>query len=121
MQMIEVRVRYQDQINRWQIAYSQSGTPQALEHEKPASKVGINDHILPAHLDKKAGMADEGYAQFSVRDKLRFMGLSTTGGHHRMAYQTSELGRPFAQSRIAKSNFNHPLQSLVGTEMKSQF
>jgi hypothetical protein len=62
MQVIEVRVRYQYQVNRGQVAYSQSGTPQALEHEKPAGEVGINDHILRAHLNKKAGVADEGYA-----------------------------------------------------------
>ena len=62
MQMIEVRVRDQDKVNRGQIAYSQSGTPQALQHEKPAGEVGINDHILRAHLHKKAGVADEGYA-----------------------------------------------------------
>jgi hypothetical protein len=43
MQMIKVRMSYQDKINRGQVAYSQSGTPQALEHKKPAGEVGVND------------------------------------------------------------------------------
>src|ERR1700682_139057 len=53
MQVIEVRMGYQDQVNRGQIAYSQSGAPQALEYEKPASEIRINDYVLPPHLNKE--------------------------------------------------------------------
>src|SRR4030081_1626840 len=105
MQMIEVRVRYQYQINRWKIAYSESGTPQALEHEKPAGKIRINNQALPTHLNKKAGVADEGCVNFSIRDELRLMGLSTSGRYRAVAHRPSQLGRPLAPFRSAKGDF----------------
>jgi hypothetical protein len=91
MQMIEVRVRHQDQVNRREVTHPQSGTPQALEHEKPAGKIGIDDNVLPAHLYKKTGVADESYAQFAVRDQMGLMGLSATRSHCRMPHKAPEL------------------------------
>ena len=50
VQMVEVGMGDQNQINRWQIAYLQPRLPQALEDEKPARKIGIDQNILLADL-----------------------------------------------------------------------
>jgi len=67
VQMIEVRMRHQHQIDRRQVAHPNSRTPQPLQHKQPARKVRIDHHTLPAHLHKKAGMADEGNSKFAIR------------------------------------------------------
>ena len=68
VQVIEVRVGDQHQIDRRQIAQLHARLAQPLQHEQPAREVGIDQHILPAHLHEKAGVADEGDAEFAVAD-----------------------------------------------------
>src|SRR5208282_4701046 len=62
MQVIEVRVGYQDNIHRRQVAQVQSRLTQAFENEEPAGEVGINDDVLSANLKEEAGVSDEGDA-----------------------------------------------------------
>src|ERR1019366_6443825 len=75
MQVIEVRVRHQDEVHRRQVAQVQSRLTQALKNEEPAREVGIDDDVLAANLQKKTGVPDEGDAEFAVRSHLRFVGL----------------------------------------------
>ena len=48
-------------------------------------------NILPAQLQEKTGMANEGKPQFPVGDKSRFVSFSCTGGDCRVPDQTAEL------------------------------
>ena len=94
--MVEVRVRHQNDIDGWKIADSKSGTAQALEHEEPAGKVGVDQHTAPAELHEKTGVADEGDAEFPIAGELWLMGLTAPRGDRGMPHQTSELGGSFA-------------------------
>ena len=66
MQVIEVRVRHQYNIHGRQVAQVQSRLTQAFQNEQPAREVGIDNDVLSANLQKKAGMSNEGDAQFAV-------------------------------------------------------
>ena len=66
MEVIEVSVRYQDDIHWRQVAQVQSRLSQALEDEEPARKVRIDYDILSANLQEEAGVSDEGDAEFAV-------------------------------------------------------
>ena len=80
MQVIEVRVRYQDEIHRRQVAQVQSRLPQALQNEEPAREVGIDDDVLSADLQEEAGVSDEGDAQFAVGDQSSVCGSRRCAG-----------------------------------------
>jgi len=66
VQVIEVSVRYQDNIHRREVAQIQSRLSQALEDEQPARKVRIDDDVLSADLQEEAGVSDEGNGEFAV-------------------------------------------------------
>src|ERR1017187_2172160 len=100
MQVIEVRVRYEYDVHRRQVAQVQSRLTQALENEQPAREVGIDDDVLSANLQKKAGMSDEGDAQFAVRNQFRFVGLAGARSDRGMPHQARELTGSLAQRRI---------------------
>src|ERR1700685_3278380 len=110
--MVEVRVRNKNQVDRRQIAHPQPRTAQPLQHKKPACKVGIDRHALPAHLQKKAGVTDEGESQFAVIGEAWLVGLSATWGDGRMAHQMTELSSALAQGRIAECGFDHTAADL---------
>src|SRR5580658_2989800 len=107
MQMIEVGMRHQHQINGWQVPHSKSGTPQALEHEKPAREVRVNHHALPAQLHKETGMPDESHSQLTVRYQTRLVGLTAQGSYRGMAHQSPKLRRAPAECRIAERCLDH--------------
>ena len=111
VQMIEVGVRNQHHIDGRQISDSQAGPPQALQHKKPARKVGIDDNALPAHLQKETGVADESHAQLAVGDQARLMSLAAAGSHDRVPHQASEVGGALAQGWIAKCLLDHPVKN----------
>ena len=69
--------------------------------------------LLPADLQEEAGVADEGDAEFAVRNQPRFVRLAAQWSHSRVAHQASKLRRAFAQGRIAKRCFNHPAREPV--------
>ena len=100
MQVIEVRVRHQHNIHWRQIAQIQSRLPQALQNEQPAREVGIDDDVLSANLQKKTGVADEGDAEFAIRNQFRFVGLTGARGDGGMPHQAGELAGAFAQRSI---------------------
>src|SRR5271155_1566214 len=100
MQVIEVRVRYQDDIHRRQIAQVYSGLAQALQDEEPTREIGIDDYVLSANLEEKAGVSDESYAKLAVRNQLRFVGLAGARRHYGMSHQARELAGTLAQSGI---------------------
>ena|SRR5580692_6313909 len=99
MQMIEVRVRYQDDVHRRQIAQVQSRSTQPLENEKPAREVGIDNDVLSANLQKETRVSNEGDAKLAVRNQFRFVGFASAWRNHRMPHQASELARALAQGR----------------------
>lgn len=66
MQVIEMRVGDQHDVGRRQIAQIQSWLTQALQDEKPAREVGIDDNVVASNLEEKAGVPDERDAQFAV-------------------------------------------------------
>jgi len=58
VKMVEVRVRQQHQINRWQILHTQAGTLEPLEQEQPVREVRVHQHIQVIELDEERRMAD---------------------------------------------------------------
>ena len=108
MEMIEVSVRNQNQIDRGKIGNAQAWTSQAFQDEEPARKVGVDDYALTAHLHKKAGVPDEGDAEFAVCRQARLVGFTTSGRNRGVAHQTSELAGTLAEGRIAKRLLDHP-------------
>ena len=71
MQMVEMRVRYENQIDRRQVGDAKSRSAKPLQHKQPPRKIGIDDHTLAADLNEEAGVADEGDAEFAVGDARR--------------------------------------------------
>src|ERR1700681_4863737 len=100
VQVIEVRVRHEDDVHRRQVSQVQSRLAQSFQDEEPACKVRIDNDVLPAYLQKKAGVPDECNAQFTVRDQFRLVGLARARRYRRVPYQASELAGPLAQCRV---------------------
>ena len=48
--MIEVRVRYQHEIEGWEVADTQSGIAQALQKEQPGGEIRVHYERSPADL-----------------------------------------------------------------------
>ncbi len=96
MQVIEVGVGHEHDIDGGQVVQLQSGLAQALENEEPSGEVGVDHNVHPTHLQKKAGMPDEGNAQFAIRDQKRLVGLARAGSDRGMPYQTGKLTCAFA-------------------------
>ena len=76
MQMVEMRVRDENQIDRRKICDPQPGTPKSLKYKQPAREVGVDHHILAGDLHKKTGMTDKGDTQLSIAGKAWFVGLT---------------------------------------------
>lgn len=68
MEVIKVRVRDENNVNWWQVGKSDTRISQSLENEQPVGKVGIDDDVLPAELNKKTGVANESDSHFSICD-----------------------------------------------------
>ena len=64
--MVEVRVSHENEIDWRQVADTHPRFAQALEHKKPARKIGVDHHILTAHLNKETGMTNESETQFTI-------------------------------------------------------
>ena len=64
--MVEMRVRDQNEIDRWKICDPQAGTPKPLQYKEPAREVGIDHYTLSRDLHKETGMTDKGDAQLSI-------------------------------------------------------
>jgi hypothetical protein len=93
VEVIEMRVGYEHNVHRRQVAEIESGLPQAFKNEKPAREVGIDDDVLSANLEKKAGMTNKGEAELSLCNEFGFVSFTGTRGDHRMPYEVSKLAR----------------------------
>ena len=51
VEMVEVRVREQDQINRRQILHAEAGTLEPLQEKKPVRKIRIHEHVQVVELN----------------------------------------------------------------------
>jgi hypothetical protein len=100
----------QNQINRRQIAYLQPRLPQALQDEKPARKIGIDENILLADLEKKAGVADESHAHLAVAGKPRLMSMPGSRSDDGVAHQAAELPGTLAKRGILQGILQHRRQ-----------
>ena len=100
--MVEVGMGYQHQVDGGKVAELHSRLAQALQHKQPAGKIGIDDHVLAAHLDEKAGVADERQAQLAIAYQFRFIGLAAPGNHGGVAHQLPKRARAFAEDGIRK-------------------
>jgi len=91
MQMIEVRVSYEDGIKWRKILYPQTGAAQALENEEPRREDGIDYYVASANLKKEGGMTNESDTHLPVNGEHRAMGSPRTSRHSRVSHQPAEL------------------------------
>src|SRR5262249_45405851 len=92
VQMVEVRVRHQDEIDRRKVGNAETRTPQPLQYKQPAREVGIDNHASTTDLHEETGVSDEGDAEFSVGSEPGFMGLAAARSDRRMPHQARKLG-----------------------------
>ena len=78
----------------------QAGLAKALQNKKPAGKVGVDGDVHTAHLEEKAGMADEGHTHVAIRDQLRLVGFAGAGRDCGMPHQARELTGSLAKCWI---------------------
>jgi hypothetical protein len=107
VQMVEMGVRHQNHIHGRQIVQAHSGLAKTFQHEQPACKIGVEDNVLPAHLQKEARMSNERKTHFAVADQLRFVGPSRTPRDNGVPNEAGKLLCPFAQRRILQRGLNH--------------
>ena len=100
VQVVEVGMSHQHQVNGRQIADFQARLPQTLEDEEPACKVGVDDNILAAHLEKKTRMTDESHAHFAAGRQLGLMAMPGPGSDRGASHQAAELPGAVAQRTI---------------------
>jgi hypothetical protein len=90
MEMIEVGVCDQNQIDGRKVAHAKAGLAKTLQHKEPWGKIGIDHDILPGHLKKEAGMADEGQSQFAVGNQSGLVRAAGAWRDRGMPYQTAK-------------------------------
>ena len=100
MQVIEVSVGDQNQINRRQIPQLHSRLAQALQDEQPARKVGIDEDILAADLQKEAGMTDESHPHLTVGNQLGLVGEASSRRDRGVPHQAAKLPGTLAKRGI---------------------
>ena len=79
MQMVKVRVRDQNVIDRRQVFDPHARAAKPFQEKKPAGEVGIDQYVLSSGLEKKSRVADEGHSQIAVLGEYRPMYLSQSG------------------------------------------
>ena len=79
--MIEVRVGYQNGVQRREILDAKAGTPESLEDEEPRCEDGIDHEIRSGDLQKKRRVTDEGDSQLTLRGEHGTMGSTGALGH----------------------------------------
>ena len=100
MQMVKVSVRYQHQVDWGQVADVNSRLSQALQHEQPARKVRIDQNVLPANLDEKTGVSNEGDSKLPIGNQSWFVDLAGTWRDNGMPHQSTKLARTSLQGSI---------------------
>src|SRR6266699_1965833 len=107
VQVIKMRMRNEHHVNGRKVLYLYPRLAQSFQDKKPAGKVGINNDILPANLQKKTGMADKGDTHFAVGNQLWFMRFAHARRDRRMPNQPAKLPGALSQSRILERLFQH--------------
>src|SRR5437016_14367680 len=108
MQMVEVGMGDQHQINRRQVLKPYAGLAEALQNEQPASKIGVNDNILLAHLHEKAGVANKGKPELSVGNQLWLVDVPGARGDRRVPDELRKLAGPTTQRAALECVVEHP-------------
>jgi hypothetical protein len=107
MEVIEVRVRQEDEVDRRKIGEFQSRSPQPLQEKQPIGKVRIDQDVEIRELNQEGGMTDPRDGDLSVRQlwKDRFLGCPRAPRQQRLPYHVMEK-RPgievIARREIAK-------------------
>src|SRR6266566_10107540 len=85
MKMIEMSVREQNQVNRWQMTDLDSRPFDALEQEQPVGEIGIDQNVQITELNQKRGVTDPGDRHLAVVQfgEIRFFVLSFAPGEQR--------------------------------------
>src|SRR5271157_5893634 len=112
MQMIEVRVGYEHEVHGRQVARVQSRLTQTFKHEKPAREIRIDNDVQAANLQKKTGVPDEGEAELTLCNQLRFVNFAGTRCDRGMPYQARELAGSLAESRVFQGRLQHSLNQV---------
>ena len=81
MQVIEMRMRDEHEIDRWQISNAQPRTTEPLQHKQPPREIGINQNTFSPNLYEEACVSDEGDAEFSVGGETRLVSLTGARSH----------------------------------------
>ena len=102
VQMIKMGMRDQHQVDGRKVSELHSRLAQTLQHKQPAREIGIDDDVLAAHLDEKAGVPNKRQAQISVADQFGFVSLANSWSNRGVAYQTAKRTRAFAENGIRK-------------------
>src|SRR5436190_21712768 len=102
VQMIKVRVRNEDEVDRRQVRDSQPRLAKPLQHKKPPGEIRVHDYVLATKLQEETGVPNKGDAHLPVRNEHRLMCFSCARGHGRMAHQSAELLCALAQGGILK-------------------
>lgn len=116
VQVIEVRMRYQHEVNRWKVGDPQSRAAQPFQNKEPARKIGVDHHTLPADLHKEARVPDERDPEFPVGCEAWGVSLAASPGDGRMANESRELRSALAKGRIPECLLDHPALEASGME-----
>ena len=66
--MVEVRMRYEHQVDRWKIDNSYAWLADPLEKKKPSREIRIDRDVLAAHLHEECRVPNECHSKFAVGD-----------------------------------------------------
>jgi hypothetical protein len=91
MQVIEVSVRNEYKVYRWQFADANPGSRQALQDKNPFRKVGIDYDVQTVDLYEETGMPDKRDAHLACFRQYRTTGLTCAWRKRRVAHQLGEL------------------------------
>jgi len=94
MKMVEMGVRQENEVDRWQILNLEAGAPEAFEQEQPVREVGVHQDIEVVELDEKRRMTDPGDRDLSVFElgELGLLGGARTPGDQGLPNHLMEEG-----------------------------
>src|SRR6185437_11583884 len=59
MEMIEMRMAHEYVVDWWKIAETNTGPPLSLQHDQPASEIGIDHQVRSTNLNEKSAMSNK--------------------------------------------------------------
>ncbi len=79
IEMVEMRVRDEDKIDRRQMINLKTGAFQTLDHLQPHRPIRVDQDVHRFHLDQERGMADPGDGKFARSNSWKEGLRATTG------------------------------------------